>query len=298
MVHMEEVMGKAQILTEALPYIKEYHGKTVVIKYGGAAMEQADLKETVATDIVLMKYVGLNPIIVHGGGPEISRQMKAMGKEAKFINGLRVTDKETMDIVKMVLVGKINKEIVSLINRHGEHSVGVSGDDGNLIMAKKKATEGYDLGFVGEVTKINRKLLENLINDDFIPVVATVGVGEDGMSYNINADKVAGEIAAALNADKIIFLTDVDGLYEDFDDKDSLISELSIEECERRLAGREINQGMIPKVEGCVNAVKSGVKRAHILNGTTPHALLLEIFTDEGVGTMITKKIEGDYEVE
>jgi acetylglutamate kinase len=289
MVHMEEVMGKAQILTEALPYIKEYHGKTVVIKYGGAAMEQADLKETVATDIVLMKYVGLNPIIVHGGGPEISRQMKAMGKEAKFINGLRVTDKETMDIVKMVLVGKINKEIVSLINRHGELSVGVSGDDGNLIMAKKKATDGYDLGYVGEVTKINRKLLENLINDDFIPVVATVGVGEDGMSYNINADKVAGEIAAALNADKIIFLTDVDGLYEDFDDKDSLISELSIEESERRLAGREINQGMIPKVEGCVNAVKSGVKRAHILNGTTPHALLLEIFTDEGVGTMIAK---------
>lgn len=289
MVHMEEVMGKAQILTEALPYIKEYHGKTVVIKYGGAAMEQADLKEAVATDIVLMKYVGLNPIIVHGGGPEISRQMKAMGKEATFINGLRVTDKETMDIVKMVLVGKINKEVVSLINRHGELSVGVSGDDGNLIMAKKKATDGYDLGYVGEVTKINHKLLDNLINDDFIPVVATVGVGDDGMSYNINADKVAGEIAAAINADKIIFLTDVDGLYEDFDDKDSLISELSVAECERRLSGREINQGMIPKVEGCVNAVKSGVKRAHILNGTTPHALLLEIFTDEGVGTMITK---------
>jgi len=289
MVHMQEVMGKAQILTEALPYIKEYHGKTVVIKYGGAAMEREDLKEVVTTDIVLMKYVGLNPVIVHGGGPEISRQMKAMGKEAKFVNGLRVTDKETIDIVKMVLVGKINKEIVSLINRHGEHSVGVSGDDGNLIIAKKKETAGYDLGYVGEVTKINRKLLENLINDDFIPVVATVGVGEDGMSYNINADKVAGEIAAALNADKIIFLTDVDGLYEDFDDKDSLISELSIGECEHRLTEKQINQGMIPKVEGCVTALKAGVKRAHVLNGTIPHALLLEIFTDEGVGTMITK---------
>lgn len=288
-VDMQAVMEKAQILTEALPYIKEYHGKTVVIKYGGAAMEREDLKEVVATDIVLMKYVGLNPVIVHGGGPEISRQMKAMGKEAKFVNGLRVTDKETIDIVKMVLVGKINKEIVSLINRHGKLAVGLSGDDGNLISAKKKEIDGVDLGFVGEVTSINQKVLSNLIKDDFIPVVATVGAGEDGMSYNINADKVAGEIAAALRADKVIFLTDVDGLYRDFEDKDSLISELKLADCERKLAAQEISQGMIPKVEGCVTAIKSGVKRAHILNGTIPHALLLEIFTDKGVGTMIAK---------
>ncbi|MEW5706798.1 MAG: acetylglutamate kinase [Actinomycetota bacterium] len=288
-VDMQDVMEKAQILTEALPYIKEYHGKTVVIKYGGAAMERTDLKEVVATDIVLMKYVGLNPVIVHGGGPEVSRYMKAMGKEVKFVNGLRVTDEETIDIVKMVLTGKINKEVVSLINRHGKLAVGLSGDDGNLIIARKKQTNGVDLGFVGEVVKINRQVLDNLIKDDFIPVVATVGVGEDGMSYNINADKVAGEIAAALEADKIIFLTDVDGLYEDFNDKDSLISELNLSECEQKLAERKINQGMIPKVEGCVAALKGGVKRAHILNGTIPHALLLEIFTDKGIGTMIKR---------
>jgi len=288
-VDMQDVMEKAQILTEALPYIKEYHGKTVVIKYGGAAMERTDLKEVVATDIVLMKYVGLNPVIVHGGGPEVSRYMKAMGKEVKFVNGLRVTDEETIDIVKMVLTGKINKEVVSLINRHGKLAVGLSGDDGNLIIARKKQTNGVDLGFVGEVVKINRQVLDNLIKDDFIPVVATVGVGEDGMSYNINADKVAGEIAAALEADKIIFLTDVDGLYEDFNDKDSLISELNLSECEQKLVERKINQGMIPKVEGCVAALKGGVKRAHILNGTIPHALLLEIFTDKGIGTMIKR---------
>lgn len=286
---MHAVMEKARILTEALPYIKEYHGKTVVIKYGGAAMESEDLKEVVATDVVLMKYVGINPIIVHGGGPEVSRHMRAMGKEVKFVNGLRVTDKETIDIVKMVLVGKINKEIVSLINRHGKLSVGISGDDGNLIVAKKKQMDDVDLGFVGEVTKINRKVLESLVNDDFIPVVATIGVGEDGMSYNINADKVAGEIAAALKADKVIFLTDVDGLYENFEDKGSLISELKLADCELKLAGKKINQGMIPKVEGCVTALKAGVRRAHILNGTIPHALLLEIFTDMGVGTMITE---------
>jgi len=286
---MQEVMEKAQILTEALPYIKEYHGKTVVIKYGGAAMEREDLKEVVATDIVLMKYVGINPVIVHGGGPEVSRHMKAMGKEVKFVNGLRVTDKETIDIVKMVLVGKINKEVVSLINRHGRLAVGLSGDDGNLIMAKKKQMDDVDLGYVGEVSEINHKILDNLIDDDFIPVVATVGVGEDGVSYNINADKVAGEIAASVKADKVIFLTDVDGLYEDFENKDSLISELKLDDCERMLAEKKINQGMNPKVEGCVTALKAGVNKAHILNGTIPHALLLEIFTDKGVGTMIAK---------
>ncbi|MBE0448606.1 MAG: acetylglutamate kinase [Actinobacteria bacterium] len=286
---MQAVMEKAQILTEALPYIKEYHGKTVVIKYGGAAMQRKDLKEVIATDIVLMKYVGINPVIVHGGGPEVSRYMKILGKEVKFINGLRVTDSEAIDIVKMVLIGKINKEIVSLINHHGKLSVGISGDDGNLIVAKKKQIGDVDLGYVGEVTKINRKVLDNLINDDFIPVVATIGAGEDGMSYNINADKVAGEIAAALNADKIIFLTDVDGLYEDFEDKGSLISELKLANCEYKLAEKKVNQGMTPKVEGCITALKAGVKRAHILNGTIPHALLLEVFTDKGIGTMISE---------
>ncbi|HEY3374192.1 MAG TPA: acetylglutamate kinase [Candidatus Aquicultor sp.] len=288
-MQLQAVMEKAQILTEALPYIKEYHGKTVVIKYGGAAMEREELKEIVATDIVLMKYVGINPVIVHGGGPEITRFMNALGKEARFVNGLRVTDKDTMDIAKMVLVGKINKEIVSLINRHGRLAVGISGDDANLIVAKKAQTGEVDLGYVGEVEAINETVLTNLIKDDFIPVVATVGVGKDGMSYNINADKVAGEIAAAVNADKIIFLTDVDGLYADFDDKDSLISELTLAQCEERLANKEINSGMLPKVEGCVTALKSGVSRATILNGMIPHAMLLEIFTDKGIGTMIKR---------
>jgi acetylglutamate kinase len=280
-------MERAKILVEALPYIKEYHGKTVVIKYGGAAMEQDDLKEVVATDIVLMKYVGINPIIVHGGGPAISRAMKAMGKEVNFVNGQRVTDKETIEIVKMVLVGKVNKEIVSLINRHGKLAIGLSGDDGNLIVARKKKMDGVDLGFVGDVTAINNKVLDNLISDDFIPVVATVGAGEDGNSYNINADRVAAEIAAAVKADKVIFLTDVDGLYQDFEDKDSLLSELTLDECEKKLKNDEIGKGMLPKVEGCVKAVKAGVSSATILNGTILHALLLEVFTAAGIGTMI-----------
>jgi acetylglutamate kinase len=284
---METVMERAKILVEALPYIKEYHGKTVVIKYGGAAMEREDLKEIVATDIVLMKYVGINPIIVHGGGPEITRMMNAMGKEVKFVNGQRVTDQDAIDVVKMVLIGKVNKEIVSLINRHGKLAVGLSGDDGNLIAAKKKVMKDVDLGFVGDVTAVNTKVLENLINDDFIPVVATVGAGEDGHSYNINADRVAGEIAAAVKADKVIFLTDVDGLYKDFDDKNSLISELTLKDCETKLAADEIGKGMLPKVEGCVTAVKAGVSSATILNGTIQHALLLEVFTAAGIGTMI-----------
>jgi acetylglutamate kinase len=263
---LEDVMERAKILVEALPYIKEYHGKTVV-----------------------MKYVGINPIIVHGGGPEITRTMKALGKEVNFVNGQRVTDKDAIEVVKMVLVGKVNKQIVSLINRHGKLAVGLSGDDGNLIVAKKKEMTGVDLGFVGDVTAINTKILDNLINDDFIPVVATVGAGEDGNSYNINADRVAGEIAAAVKADKVIFLTDVDGLYNDFEDKSSLISELTLDACEKKLAAGEIGTGMLPKVEGCVTAVKAGVSSATILNGTILHALLLEVFTAAGIGTMIKR---------
>ncbi|MDI6690118.1 MAG: acetylglutamate kinase [Actinomycetota bacterium] len=295
---MENALTKAEILMEALPYIKEYYGRTITVKYGGSAMLDDSLKQSIASDIVLMRYVGMNPVIVHGGGPEISSYMKKLKKEVKFVEGLRVTDKETMDIVKMVLVGKVNKELVSMINCHarlpepggqGRIAVGISGDDAGLIIAQKcTTTTGQDLGFAGEVQRINTEILQNLIKDGFTPVIASVGVGEEGESYNINADSVAAEIAAALKADKIIFLTNVDGLYKDFADKKSLISALNIDECERLIKENLIGEGMLPKVRGCIRALKAGVKRAHILNGTIPHALLLEIFTDEGIGTMIT----------
>ncbi len=284
---MKDALYKASVLMEALPYIKEHFGKTVVIKYGGNAMINDDLKESIASDLVLMKYVGMNPVLVHGGGPEISKFMKKSGKEIKFVDGLRVTDAETMDIVKMVLVGKVNKEIVTLINRHGRLAVGVSGDDGDLIHARKKVGK-VDLGFVGEVEKIEPKIVFDLVHEDFIPVVASVGIGRDGNSYNINADLVAGEVAAAIRADKIMFLTDVAGLYKDFNDKSSLISELTKKECRRMVEEKHVASGMLPKLSGCLKALEGGVNRAHILDGTIPHALLLEVFTKEGVGTMIT----------
>ncbi|MCL5291256.1 MAG: acetylglutamate kinase [Actinobacteria bacterium] len=283
---MIETLHKAEVLTQALPYIKEYHGKTVVIKYGGSAMQEDALKRMIITDLVLMRFVGINPVVVHGGGPEISRFMEAMGKQVEFVDGLRVTDEETMELVEMVLVGKINKEIVSLLNSHGNLAVGLSGADAQLLVARKIGDP--DLGYVGEVEKVNTKILIDLISEGFIPVIATVGVGTDNKSYNINADKAAGEIAAALDADKIIFLTDVDGLYRDFGETSrQLIPELTLRDADKMLADKMIGEGMIPKVEGCVTAIRSGVKRAHILNGTINHALLLEIFTDEGVGTMI-----------
>lgn len=284
---MKDAIYKASVLMEALPYIKEHFGKTVVIKYGGNAMINSELKESIASDLVLMKYVGMNPVLVHGGGPEISKVMEKSGKEIKFVDGLRVTDADTMKIVKTVLVGKVNKEIVALINRHGRLAAGVSGDDGDLIHARKKAGK-IDLGFVGEVEKIEPKIINELVQDDFIPVVASVGVGRDGNSYNINADLVAGEIAAAIDADKIIFLTDVAGLYRDFDDKSSLISELTEKECRRMVEEKHVESGMLPKLSGCLKALEGGAQRAHILDGTIPHALLLEVFTKEGVGTMIT----------
>lgn len=283
---VEDFINRAEILIEALPYIKRYYGKTVVIKYGGNAMINEDLKKMITSDIVLMKYVGMNPIIVHGGGPQISDYMQKLSKEVKFVEGLRVTDKETMEIVKMVLVGKINKELVSMINHHGKLAVGVSGDDANLIVAKKIESK-VDLGYVGTVDKINPDVVLNLVNDGFIPVIATVGVDENGESYNINADEAAGEIAKALQADKIIFLTNVKGLYRDLSDESSLIPELYVKDCARVLERKMVSEGMIPKVKACCQAVESGVERAHILDGTIPHALLLEVFTDKGIGTMI-----------
>ncbi len=282
---MRDMHDKAAILMESLPWIKRAWGRTVVIKYGGAAMTDEALRHGVAADIVLMKLVGINPVIVHGGGPEITAYMKRLDMPVEFIDGLRVTSPEAMELVKMVLVGKVNGDLVSAINAHGRIAVGIAGDDGNLIRATQKDPR---LGRVGEVTAIDTTVVTNLIEDGFMPVIASVGAGDDGGSFNINADQVAGEIASALGAEKVIFLTDVDGLYADFADKDSLISALTFDEAEEMLTSGELAEGMIPKVGACVHALRRGVERAHILNGTIPHALLLEVYTDEGIGTMIT----------
>ena len=283
--HMEEMLSKATILMEAMPWIKRHWGQTVVIKYGGAAMTEPALRDHVAADVVLMKLVGINPVIVHGGGPEITAYMERLGMPVEFHDGLRVTSDEAMEVVKMVLVGKVNKELVSAINQHGRLAVGIAGDDANLIRARQKDER---LGRVGEVTNIDTTVVMNLIEDGFVPVIASVGAGEDGGSYNINADLVAGEIAGALGAEKVIFLTDVDGLYADFADKSSLISALSLEQAETMIVDQQLSSGMIPKVGACAHALRLGVERAHILNGTIPHALLLEVYTNAGVGTMIT----------
>ena len=282
---MRDLLAKAETLTEALPWIKSTWGSTVVIKYGGATMVDPVLREMVASDIVLMKLVGINPVIVHGGGPEITSYMDRLDMPVEFFDGMRVTDDAAMEVVKMVLVGKVNKELVCAINHHGRLAVGVSGDDGNLIKARPISER---LGRVGEVDSIDPTVLNDLIGNGFIPVIATVGYGEDGGSYNINADLVAGEIATALGAAKVIFLTDVDGIYADCEDKDSLISALSLVEAEQLIAVERLTAGMIPKVAACARALRAGVPRAHILNGTVPHAVLLEVYTDEGIGTMIT----------
>ena len=280
----QDVQLKARVLTEVLPYIKRHRGKTVVIKFGGNAMEREQIREMFASDVVLMRYVGINPIIVHGGGPQITGYMERLSKEVSFVGGHRVTDSETMEIAKMVLVGKVNKEIVSLINRHGTLAIGLSGEDGNLIMSRKRfAPDGSDLGWVGEVESVNRVMIERLIGFELIPVIASVGSDAEGNSYNINADIVAGEVAAALKADKIIYLTNVKGIMA----RGGLVSRLGVEESRRMLENGEISEGMIPKVESCINALEAGVNRAHMIDGTSEHALLLEVFTDEGVGTMI-----------
>ena len=287
---MKDLLAKAEILTEALPYIKRTWGRRVVIKYGGAAMTDPALREQVASDIVLMKLVGINPVVVHGGGPEITSYMERLSMPVEFFDGLRVTTSEAMEVVRMVLVGKVNPELVAAINAHGRLAVGVSGDDGNLVTAKQRDAR---LGRVGDVTAIDTTIVDNLIEDGFVPVVATVASGEDGGSFNVNADHVASELAVALQADKIIFLTDVDGLYSDLADPSSLISALTPDTAESMIADDLLGGGMVPKVAACVSALRGGVSRAHILNGTVPHALLLEVYTDEGVGTMIAENGEG-----
>jgi acetylglutamate kinase len=282
-----QVLAKAQVLSEALPYIREFTGKTVVIKYGGHAMEDPALADLFAQDVVLMRLVGMNPVVVHGGGPQISDLMRRLGKEPEFVDGLRVTDAESVDIVRMALVGKVNREIVSSINQHGSMAVGLSGEDAGLIKVEMRDER---LGFVGDVTSIDPSIVHKLINEELIPVIATVGVDELGQAYNINADTVAGAIALAMQAEKLVYLTDVAGIYADYADKASLMSRTDVEGLEAMLASGAADGGMIPKLKSCALALRGGVRRAHVLDGRIPHALLLEFFTREGIGTMIDAK--------
>jgi acetylglutamate kinase len=287
---MFNLIEKANILIEALPYIQQLSGKTVVIKYGGSAMISEEQEETILQDITLLKYIGANPVVVHGGGPAINAMLEKLGIESKFHNGLRITDAETMDVVQMVLMGKINKDVVSKLNGLGAKSIGLCGKDANLIeVVKKPPREGVDYGFVGQVSKVNVKLLEMLAHEEFIPVIAPIGVGPDGKSYNINADTVAGEVAAALKAEKLMFLTDIDGVRMNPEDPSTLISVISVDNVYRLIEQKVISGGMIPKVMGCIKGIEQGVNRTHIVNGTIPHPVLLEIFTDKGIGTMLTR---------
>jgi acetylglutamate kinase len=284
---MKRLIEKANTLVEALPYLRAFAGKTVVIKYGGNAQIDEALKAGFAEDVVLMKYIGVNPVVVHGGGPQISDMMKRLGKSPKFVDGVRVTDRETMDIVEMVLGGVINKEIVELISRHGGRAVGLSGKDGRLITAKPLKPSGpkrVDLGQVGDVESIDPQLLGDLTSNRYIPVIAPIGVDREGRTYNINADLVAGAVARALNAEKLLVLTDVTGIK---DARGALIPTLSRKEIQRLIKTGTITSGMLPKVQACLSAVEGGVAKAHIIDGRVPHALLLEIFTKEGIGTEI-----------
>jgi acetylglutamate kinase len=283
---MQKLIEKADILIEALPYIKKFSGKTIVIKYGGSAMTDEGLKEKFALDVILMKYVGINPVIVHGGGPQIGKTMERLGKKPVFVHGQRVTDKETMDIVEMVLGGKVNKEIVSFINKHGGRAVGLSGKDGGMISARKIRLKGADLGLVGEVRSVNTHIILSVMEQGFIPVIAPMGIGDDSQTYNINADSAAGAIAGALKAEKLLLLTDVKGI---LDKKGKLLSTLSKKEVESLIKKKVIVGGMLPKVASCFAALKGSVKKTHIIDGRVPHALLLEIFTDKGVGTEIVR---------
>jgi acetylglutamate kinase len=279
-----DASDKARILAEALPYIREFSGRTVVIKYGGHAMDDADLAELFATDVVLMRLVGMSPVVVHGGGPQITDLMRRLGKEPEFVDGRRVTDAETIDIVRMALVGKVNREIVASVNRLGSYAVGLSGEDAGLIRVDQRDPR---LGFVGDVRAIDPTMVVRLLREELIPVIATVGVDDSGQAYNVNADTVAGAIAESLTAEKLVYLTDVAGVYGDWPDEASLISRIDVEGLEKLIADGRASDGMIPKLESVAHALRHGVRRAHILDGRLPHALLLEFFTREGVGTMV-----------
>ena len=279
---------KAQVLTAALPYIQKYYGKTVVVKYGGNAMINPELKQAVMSDIILLTLVGIKIVLIHGGGPEISSMLKKLGIESKFVNGLRYTDKETAEVVQMVLAGKTNKDLVSLVERCGGKAVGLCGIDGAMIKAKPMEDD-FDYGFVGDITDIDPKPIEKVLQEGYIPVIATVGIDDDGQVYNINADTAAAEIAAALNAENIITLSDIPGLLRDVNDPTTLISEIHVDEVTSLIESGIISGGMIPKMKSCEKAVRSGVKKAVMIDGRIPHSILIEMFSDEGIGTLMTK---------
>ena len=282
----QKYLEKAEVLIEALPYIQRFNRKVIVVKYGGSAMVDEELKRNVIKDVVLLKLVGFKPIIVHGGGKEISRWVGKVGKEAKFVNGLRVTDKETMEIAEMVL-GKVNKELVTLVESLGVKAIGISGKDGGLLKVNKKLSQGQDIGYVGDIKEVNPAILNELLEKDFLPIVCPVGLGDDFATYNINADDAACAIARAMKAEKLAFLTDIEGVYRDPEDTSSLISELFVNEAKALIENGNVGGGMIPKLQNCIDAIESGVNRVHILDGRIQHCLLLEIFTNKGIGTAI-----------
>lgn len=291
---MNQYLSKAEVLIEALPYIQRFNRKIIVIKYGGSAMMNDELKKNVIADAVLLKLVGFKPIIVHGGGKEISRWVNKVGMEARFVNGLRVTDAPTMEIAEMVL-NKVNKSLVQMVQELGVKAVGISGKDGGLLKVKKKYSNGEDIGFVGEITEVTPKILYDLLEKDFLPIVCPIGMDEDYNTYNINADDAACEIAKAVNAEKLAFLTDIEGVYKDPEDPNTLISELTCEEAHSLIEEGFIGGGMLPKLNNCIEAIENGVSRVHILDGRIPHCLLLEIFTNKGIGTAILGSEESRY---
>ena len=285
----QKYLDKAEVLIEALPYIQRFNRKIIVVKYGGSAMVDEQLKKSVIQDVVLLKLVGFKPIIVHGGGKEISRWVGKVGKEPQFINGLRVTDEETMEIAEMVL-GKVNKELVSMVESLGVKAVGISGKDGGLLTVEKKYSNGQDIGYVGNVTGVNAKILFDLLDKDFLPIVCPIGMDENFLTYNINADDAACAIAKEMKAEKLAFLTDIEGVYKDPKDPESLISKLFVKEAKELIDNGNVGGGMIPKLQNCIDAIEQGVSRVHILDGRIKHCLLLEIFTNKGIGTAILRK--------
>ena len=290
----EKYLEKAAVLVEALPYIQKFNRKVIVVKYGGSAMVDEQLKKSVISDVTLLKLVGFKPIIVHGGGKEISKWVGKVGKEAQFINGLRVTDEETMEIAEMVL-GRVNKSLVTMVEELGVKAVGISGKDGGLLKVKKKYADGKDIGYVGEITDVDPKILYDLMEKDFLPIICPVGLDDEFNTYNINADDAACAIARAVGANKLAFLTDIEGLYRDFEDKSSLISEIKVNEAKELIAGGTIGGGMLPKLSNCIDAIEAGVSRVHIIDGRIPHSILMEIFSDRGVGTAILGDTEEKY---
>ena len=288
---MDQVMQKASVLIEALPYIQKFNRKIIVVKYGGSAMSNEELQKNVIKDVTLLKLVGFKPIIVHGGGKAISRWVEKVGKEPAFVNGLRVTDEETMEIAEMVL-GRVNKNLVTMVEELGVKAVGISGKDGGLLRVEKKYSDGKDIGFVGNITRVDPKVIYDLLEKDFLPIVAPIGLDEHFQTYNINADDAACAIAKAVGADKLVFLTDIEGLYRDINDKSTFISRLTASQAEELIAGGVIGGGMLPKLGNCTSAIRNGVNRVHILDGRIPHCMLLEIFTNQGIGTAIIQ--DGD----